>query len=115
MCTNITCENKGVCFSSHLSWSCECLDSTYGTYCENKDTSLVIKQALSKSFASIAITAIIAVFIFVITMDILKYGFKIDPVDRERRLMELEQRKRQYNKKREKKKTKITLRSFYIS
>jgi len=115
MCTNIRCLNNGLCMPSYLSWSCRCLDSTYGKYCENKLASLIIKQALSKSFASIAITAITVVFIFVITMDILKYVFNIDPVDRERKLMKLEQQKRQFNKKKEKKKTKIALKFFYIS
>lgn len=48
------------------------------------------KQILSKSFASIAIAAIIVLFAFVITMDFLKYVLKIDPVDRERKLMQLD-------------------------
>jgi hypothetical protein len=69
---------------------------------------------LSKSFAFIAITAIVAVFVFVIIMDVLKYGFKIDPVDRERRLLMLEERKRQLKKNR-RRKTKNAVKIFYIA
>ncbi|CAF2683712.1 unnamed protein product [Rotaria sp. Silwood2] len=117
MCINITCQNKGICFPSHLSWTCLCLDPELysGSYCEHKSSSLVVKQVLSKSFASIAIVAIIAVFLFVIIMDILKYVFKIDPVDRERRLMELEQKKKHLNKNRKKRRKKNPIRFFYIS
>ncbi|CAF1163194.1 unnamed protein product [Rotaria sordida] len=117
MCINIKCENKGVCISSHLSWRCHCLDSSLysGKYCEKISTSLIIKQILSKSFASVAIVAIIAVFLFVIIMDILKYVFKIDPVDRERRLMKLKQKKKYLNKNRKKPRKKVALKVFYIS
>jgi hypothetical protein len=100
MCFNITCQNKGRCISSHLSWSCNCLDPLLysGTYCEHKSSSLITKEILSKSFASVAITAIIVVMLFVVIMDILKYGFGIDPVDRERQLMKSKQEKKRLNK-----------------
>jgi hypothetical protein len=100
MCLNITCQNKGHCVSSNLSWSCHCLDPFlyYGRYCEHKSTSLLTKEILSKSFASVAITAIIVVMLFVVIMDILKYGFGIDPVDRERQLMKSKQEKKRLNK-----------------
>jgi hypothetical protein len=90
LCTGVVCENNGVCSSSYPTWSCRCLDpSLYsGQLCEVKSSSLSAKQALSKSFAFIAILAITGVFAFVITMDVLKYIFKIDPVARERQLIE---------------------------
>lgn len=115
-CENITCANNGVCFSSYPTWTCVCLDSSLysGTHCQHKSNALLVQQVLSKSFASIAITAIIVVFLFVTVMDVLKYGFKIDPVDRERRLMKLEEEKRQ--KRKGKKPTVIKkLQSYYIS
>ena len=107
MCKNITCENRGTCFQSFLNWTCECLSASmfHGRYCEHKSTALVVQQILSKSFASIAISAIVILFSFVIIMDILKYGFGIDPVDRERRLMRLEHEKEQLKKKKTRKKT----------
>jgi hypothetical protein len=37
-------------------------------------------QVVSKSFAYIAITAISIVGMFIIVMDVLKYGFGVDPV-----------------------------------
>ncbi|CAF4032539.1 unnamed protein product [Adineta steineri] len=107
MCFNITCENKGLCIPSLLSWSCHCLSPTLysGTYCEDISTALAVKQILSKSFVSVAIAAITAVFIFVVTMDILKYVFKIDPVDRERQAMKKKQEKKQLEKKKKKHKS----------
>ncbi|CAF4373124.1 unnamed protein product, partial [Adineta steineri] len=52
--------------------------------CEIQTSALKIKQALSRSFASVAITALVLTCSFVIIMDILKYVFKIDPVKAER-------------------------------
>ncbi len=95
MCINITCQNRGRCISQHLSWSCECLGSLYfGTYCEETSNEIKIKQVLSKSFASIAIVAIVLVFLFVIIMDILKFVFGIDPICSEREFMKLEEKKK---------------------
>jgi len=104
MCTNITCENSGICVSSYLSWTCRCLDSTIytGLYCQVKSSSLKQKELLSKSFAIIAIVALSCVVAFVIIMDILKYVFNIDPVDRERRRLRLENEKQQEKKLRRK-------------
>jgi hypothetical protein len=117
MCANITCQNKGICISSYPSWKCECINEAYyyGEYCEHKHTSLIVRQVLSKSFASIAIIAIVSVFLFVITMDVLKYVFNIDPVDRERRLMKLEQEKNQFKKREKKRPKKITLKYMHVS
>lgn len=57
----------------------------YGDYCQFETTALKIKQAVAKSFASVAITAILLTLSFILIMDILKYVFKIDPVRFERR------------------------------
>ena len=86
-----------------------------GRYCQVKSTALVVREVLSKSFAYIAITAITAVFVFVIVMDVMKYVFKIDPVDRERRLIMLEQEKRQKKKNRRKKPRKNAVYIFYVA
>lgn len=115
MCSNITCENQAICKSSHLSWSCQCLDSSLysGTYCEQKSSSLTAKEILSKSFAIVAIIFICLVVSFVIIMDVLKYVFNIDPVDRELRRMRLEQEKKEQKKFRKKKPTKVYFVSSY--
>jgi len=68
-----------------------------------KSSSLKQKELLSKSFAIIAIVALSCVVGFVIIMDILKYVFNIDPVDRERRRLRLENEKQQEKKLRRKK------------
>ena len=69
---------------------------------------------MSKSFAFIAITAIVALFVFVIVMDVLKYGFKIDPVDRERQFLMMEERKRQLKKNRRRRR-KNAVKIYYIA
>ncbi len=86
LCDNITCENNGVCITSQFMWKCICLDSSfyYGDYCQFKTKALKLREILSKSFASIAIGMIIATCVFIIVMDVLKYGFHIDPVEVER-------------------------------
>lgn len=86
LCVNVTCQNRGVCTTAAHVWKCNCLDSSlyYGEHCEYKTTRLRIREILSKSFASVAIGAIVTTCGFVIIMDILKYAFNIDPVLGER-------------------------------
>ncbi|CAF1414561.1 unnamed protein product [Didymodactylos carnosus] len=81
-CSNVTCQNHGFCVSTLNSWHCICLDTNYynGVYCQYKSQSLIIKEWVAKSFAIVAIGSIIAVCLFVIIMDVMKYVFKIDPV-----------------------------------
>ncbi|CAF1233029.1 unnamed protein product [Adineta steineri] len=69
-----------------MSWSCICLTPSlyYGNYCEIQTSALKVKQALSRSFAGVAIAALVLTCSFVIIMDVLKYVFKIDPVKAER-------------------------------
>jgi len=83
-CKNVTCLNKGICRSLLFDYKCECLFGTSGHHCENVATSLLIRQYVSKGFAYIAILVLIATAGFIIVLDILKYGFGIDPVCEER-------------------------------
>jgi len=73
-------------------YTCECLGNYYyyGQYCEKMTTKVRIFKVVSKSFAYIAILAITLVALFIIIMDILKYGFGIDPVEEERERMRKE-------------------------
>jgi hypothetical protein len=81
-CANITCKNNGVCRSLSNNYQCECLTSSYsGRYCEITATGLITRQTISKSFAYIVIIFLISVLVFVITLDVLKYGFHIDPAE----------------------------------
>lgn len=94
-CENITCENNGVCRPLLMNYTCECLGDSYsGRHCENIATKIVILQAVSKTFAYVAIIAMICVVLFIVIMDILKYGFGIDPVREERERLQREREAR---------------------
>lgn len=86
LCRNVTCANNGICKMIDMNWKCFCLSDTlyYGEYCQHRTNALKVKIALTKSFASVAISAITITCSFVILMDVLKYVFKIDPVKTER-------------------------------
>jgi hypothetical protein len=80
-CDNNTCENNGVCWPLFLDYRCECLGSSYsGRHCEIVSQNMRIHQIIARCFAYIAIIAICTVFLLVIMMDLLKYGFGIDVV-----------------------------------
>lgn len=83
-CHNITCQNRGVCQSSLLNYSCQCLSGYFGDHCENTTNTLLVRQAAAKSLAYIAIIAMALAVTFVVIMDILKYCFGIDSVEGER-------------------------------
>ncbi len=79
-CENVVCLNKGVCRPLFLNYTCECLGTSFsGRHCEIVATSRVIRQTVSKSFGYVAIVFLIVVVSFFVIMDILKYGFGIDP------------------------------------
>ncbi|CAF0831536.1 unnamed protein product [Adineta ricciae] len=82
-CWTVTCHNRGVCRPLLGGYKCECLSGTQGEHCEEITTKLRVHRIVSKSFAFIAILAMISVVLFVIIMDILKYFFAIDPTRRE--------------------------------
>jgi len=82
----INCQNNGQCRPSRLNFTCECTTKDYsGRYCEIKSSLLTIKQTVKRSFGYIAIIAIVAVGGILFLMDVLKYIFNIDPVDKERK------------------------------
>ncbi len=92
--------NQGVCQPLLLNYTCLCLGNSYsGRYCENTANKILILQRLSKSFAFIAIIAMISVGIFVVTMDVLKYFFGIDPVGRTRKQLQSVKRQKPKRKK----------------
>lgn len=94
-CSDDICLNAGVCQSSLLSYSCLCLAGSYaGRTCEVAEKRLVTLQMVSRSFAYVAIIAIVGVAIVVVVLDILKYCFGIDPVHRKRQKKKSRQRKK---------------------
>ncbi|CAF5218913.1 unnamed protein product, partial [Rotaria magnacalcarata] len=75
-CRHDTCENDGVCRPILLNYKCECLGDSYsGRHCEIPSMKITILKIVSKSFAYIAIIAMISVAMFIVIMDILKYCF----------------------------------------
>jgi hypothetical protein len=90
-CNNVTCQNKGVCRPLRLNFTCECTATYFsGRYCEITSSSLVTKQIINRSFAYIAIVALILVAGTIVFMDVLKYRFNIDPVKDQRQRLERE-------------------------
>jgi hypothetical protein len=96
-CETIKCQNNGVCRPLFLNYTCECLGESFsGRHCEKTAVKIRIYQMVSKSFAYVAIIALICVAMFIVIMDILKYCFGIDPVRKERERI---RRKRQAKKR----------------
>ena len=84
LCRDVRCLNGGVCRSLFLNYTCECPDSSYsGRHCEVTDSARILRQILCKSFAYIAIIAMVTVALLIVTLDVLKYGFGIDPAKEE--------------------------------
>ena len=97
-CENVTCENNSPCRPSFLNFTCECLTENYsGRYCEIVSTKLATLQFVSKSFGYIAILFLSIVIGFIVIMDVLKYGFGIDPTkDELERIRREKARKRKH-------------------
>jgi hypothetical protein len=92
-CFDGLCLNNGVCRPLLENYFCECLDGSYsGRNCEITEKRIIIIQRASKSLSYIAIIALLIVAMFFIIMDILHYGFGIDPVGEERKQMQHERR-----------------------
>ena len=107
-CENVTCLNNGVCQSSLLNYTCQCLGEQYfGQHCEIVSSKTAVLQTVSKSFAYIVIIAMITVAMFIIILDVLKYFFGIDPVGDE--LKRIEQ------KNKIKKKPPVIIRYIYVN
>ena len=84
-CQQVTCYNQGVCVSTLVDYTCQCISTSYsGRHCENVAGSVVLRQYVSRTLGYIAIIAIVLVAAFVLMMDLLKYGFGVDPVGEER-------------------------------
>lgn len=72
--------NDGVCQPLTQNYRCLCLGDGYsGRHCEIRANELVVHEAVSRSFAYVAIIAIASVVVFIIALDVLKYWFGIDP------------------------------------
>jgi hypothetical protein len=100
-----------------MAWKCICLDPTLysGEYCQIQTTALQVKKTVSKSFASIAITAIVLTCSFIVLMDILKYGFHVDPIKTERMLKQQEAQAEKEAKRAARSAPKVAVRFQYVA
>ena len=79
-CGNVTCLNNGVCRATLLNYTCQCLGNSFsGRHCEIKASTTVVRQTVSRSFAYVAIIALGILMLFIVMLDVLKYGLGIDP------------------------------------
>jgi hypothetical protein len=108
-CANITCFNQGVCQPSYLNFTCQCVDVSYsGRYCEITANQIIVRKRVSRSFAYIAIIAMLSVLMFIAILDVLKYFFGIDPAGKK-----LKQKKRK--KQRKKNEPSVAIRFIYVN
>ena len=78
-CANITCQNNGVCRPSLLHYTCQCLGTSYsGRHCEIKSKATAVLQAVSRSFAFVAIIAMVTLALLIVLLDVLKYCFNVN-------------------------------------
>ena len=84
-CVNGTCQNHGVCQSlPSADYVCHCLSDSYtGRHCEMVNNRIEHLRRLSQSLGYIAIISLVTVVVFVLTMDLFKYAFGIDPTEQE--------------------------------
>ena len=92
-CDGNECQNNAPCRPLVGGYKCECLsDSFTGEFCQITAIKIKILRTVAKSFAFVGILALISVVMFIVIMDILKYGFGIDPVHEERERLRRERR-----------------------
>ena len=76
-----------------MNFTCECTSTDYsGRYCESVSSALGTKQKLTRSFGYIVIIVILSFMLFIVTLDVLKYVFGIDPVGDDYRRMQAKKR-----------------------
>ena len=93
-CRESSCLNNGVCRPVLGNYSCECLGSSYsGRQCEITSTKTSVQKTISRSLAFVAIIALTTVAIFIVVLDVMKYGFGIDVAPQPARRMVRRRRK----------------------
>jgi hypothetical protein len=78
-CVENICQNGGQCEDLINAYKCNCLSYFSGEHCEIKNQELVIKENVSRSFSVFAICFIIFTFGFFVSLDALRFVFKIEP------------------------------------
>jgi hypothetical protein len=85
----MACQNGGQCEDLVNAYRCNCLSYFSGERCEIKDEELVLKENVSRSFSVFAIFFIIMTYAFFISLDALRFVFRIEPegLSQERQLI----------------------------
>jgi hypothetical protein len=88
-CRDHKCQNGGQCEDLINNHRCICLSYYYGDNCEFKNQQLVIKENVSRSFSVFAIFFIIFTYGFFMSLDALRFVFRIEPegLSQERQLI----------------------------
>lgn len=77
-------------------YKCECFgDMYYGDHCQFTTKRILAIKFVAKTFSYVGILVIASFVMFIVVMDILKYGFGIDPVHEEREKLRRERRVKQ--------------------
>lgn len=76
---NNKCQNGAPCEDLINEYRCNCLTFFYGDYCQFKMQELVLKEQVSRSFSVFAIFFIILTYGFFISLDALRFVFRIEP------------------------------------
>ena len=94
-CAKEKCLSDSVCRPSLQNFTCQCLGDSYsGRHCEITNHRTTVLQIVSKSFAYVSILAITTLAVIIVSLDVLKYVFHIDPVQKELRQKQRAKRRR---------------------
>ena len=77
-CSDVKCENDGVCQSRSVTYQCLCVSDSYsGVYCEVVSGKIRMYRISALTIACASIAMIVGCATFVVVMDVLKYVFGI--------------------------------------
>lgn len=78
-CVKDACQNGAQCEDLVNNFRCICTSYFSGEFCEIKNAELEMKENVSRSFSVLAILFIILTYAFFISLDVLRFVFKIEP------------------------------------
>lgn len=79
-CLNVTCLNSGQCIEGNGNYTCMCGNYFSGRHCEIKNDDLIILEKVSSSISVFGIAMIVTYFLIIISMDVMRFCFDIEPV-----------------------------------
>jgi hypothetical protein len=88
-CENVTCLNGGQCIEGANNYTCLCGNYFSGLHCEIKDEELIALENFSRSVSVAAIVCILTYILIVVSLDALKYIFRLEPMGMDEGRVEL--------------------------